>query len=1126
MAGANTTVVAVVANPSTDITWYSDALQNSAVTVQYHSAASFTPYAASKTELHDTLSCTSTTLLAALPATAGYKLTRLYLGLPHDSLILVAEPVPDTLYESLETALTDCGRGDLQLIAASVSQSDVFVAGPSHAIESRLALLQGPGAPVHPVSSSFGSSAAKLRLVHDHLLGVHAVAATEAMSLAARAGLNTNQVYDIIVNAAGNSAAFETRARKILDADSTPHCTLGHTRDKLASFPSLPPATDVVVRARDLRFPLPLASAAEQLFVMASSLGYGALDDSAVVRAYLPHGGGDVIKEATRRPACANELTPTSSPGEIASVGMVGLGAMGQGMAASLLRAGFTVSGFDMNTEAVSKFVSNSAGARGASSAADAMSGAAVVILMVQNAAQADDILFGSGNGADALSDQTVVVLSSTVPPSFVRELAAKLQNLGRGLSLLDAPVSGGVARATNGTLAIICSGEDSSLARSRAVLLAMAGPATNLHAVQGGVGAASSVKLVNQLLAGVHIAAAAEAMALAARLGLPTRAAFEILVQTGAWSWMLANRTGQMLEADWTPHSALAIFVKDLGIVLDEARRLGCYVPIAAAAHTLYVSGAAHGWDGDADAGVVRLWEELSGVSVSDSAQKQQQAETVHSQQRQQPSDRMNPPRLPAAETLRALPPEYDADDVLSSIRRVVNGGGVPTLVILDDDPTGTQTCHDINVLAVWDSDTLAREFRDSPAGFFILTNSRALPSAEARRLIHEICEGVRAAAAAAGKPFEIVLRGDSTLRGHLPDEPEAVEAALGRFDGWVLAPFFSQGGRLTVDDVHYVREGDELVPVSRTPFAQDATFGYRSSNLREYVLEKCGSRFDDGSFVSVTLNDIRLGGPSAVARKLLSVASSPDLVVIVNAVVDADMHVFVAGLLEAERHGRRYLFRTGAAFVSSRLGISAIPPLTPKDLGVAHHPSAAPRRGGLILAGSYVPKTTAQLRRLRERRGPALLHVIELPVPQLIGPDTSAADALVAAAAREASATVVAGKDVLVMTSRTLIRGEDALDSLQVGARVAAALVALLRGVEARPRYVVAKGGITASDAATNALGMRRARVRGQAASGVPLWVCDEETSRHRGVPYVVFPGNVGDEDALADVVEAWAV
>lgn len=649
-------------------------------------------------------------------------------------------------------------------------------------------------------------------------------------------------------------------------------------------------------------------------------------------------------------------------------------------------------------------------------------------------------------------------------------------------------------------------------------------------------------MKLVNQLLAGVHIVAAAEAMAFAARLDLDTQLVFDIFKTSSAWSWMFENRVPQMLDADWTPHSALAIFVKDLGIVLDEAARLNYYAPISSAAHTLYLAGAAHGWTNDSDAGVVRLWE-LLGPSINSKAHDKLEyhtrlACTLTTQNKTtdntinqngaapamySKSDEHNEPqRLLAAPTIASLPSEYHTD-VLGSIQDVVKSGDVPTLVVLDDDPTGTQTCHDIDVLTVWDAATLDSEFQLNPHGFFILTNSRALPSAEARKLIQDICENVSQAAKRANKAFEIVLRGDSTLRGHLPEEPEAAEAALGAFDGWIISPFFAQGGRYTINDVHYVKEGDTLVPASQTQFAADATFGYKNSNLRQYILEKCGSRFNDKSFLSITLQVIREGGPSAVTEKLFSVEADRNRVIIVNAVVESDMHVFVAGLLQAEKRGRRYLYRTGAAFVSSRLGIKGIPPLTMKDLGVI--PVAGERRpGGLVIAGSYVPKTTAQLKALMERLKDKL-QVVELKVPDLIESE-GAADSIIKAAAQSISMKLYAGHDVLVMTSRALIKGDDGISSLNIGSKVAKALVSLLELIDVRPRYIIAKGGITSSDTATKGLKMKRAKVLGQAAPGVPLWRCDEETSRHRGVPFVVFPGNVGTDDTLAEVVEAWAM
>lgn len=669
--------------------------------------------------------------------------------------------------------------------------------------------------------------------------------------------------------------------------------------------------------------------------------------------------------------------------------------------------------------------------------------------------------------------------------------------------------------------LQIICSGTDAAVSRVQEVLLAVTGKPGNLYHVQGGVGAASSIKLVNQLLAGVHITAAAEAMSFAARLGLDARMAFEVVKSSAGCSWMLENRVPQMLNGDSTPHSALAIFVKDLGIVLDEAKRLLCYAPLTSASHTLYISGAARGWSKESDSGVVRLWELTTGISV---ARRAAEEESGRPSQNSTALPEIRP--LPLQTTLDALAPESTVD-AIRIIREYVRGGESPMLVVLDDDPTGTQTCHDINVLMAWDDATLDAEFQSDPSGFFILTNSRALPSADAKVLLVEICTQVKKAAERAGKRVDIVLRGDSTLRGHLPEEPEAVEEVFGSFDGWVVAPFFLQGGRYTIRDVHYVAEGDVLVPASQTPFAQDAVFGYNNSNLRQYVLEKCGPRFDDSSFLSVTLEDIRIGGPAVVARKLETAQPGARTVIIVNAAAESDMHVFVAGLLTATARGRRFLFRTGAAFVSSRLGITGIPPLTPKDLKISLPGTTVSNRstrtGGLIIAGSYVPKTTAQLKYLREARRDKL-HVIELDVQGLIG-GRDAASATVAAAAEDASRVLEGGADVLIMTSRDLITGHDAASSLGIGSRAAQALVELLEKIQVRPRYVISKGGITSSDVATKSLGMKRAKVLGQAAPGVPLWRCDEETSRHVGVPLIVFPGNVGGNMTLAQVVRDWA-
>ncbi|KAK7992817.1 hypothetical protein PG988_001611 [Apiospora saccharicola] len=474
---------------------------------------------------------------------------------------------------------------------------------------------------------------------------------------------------------------------------------------------------------------------------------------------------------------------------------------------------------------------------------------------------------------------------------------------------------------------------------------------------------------------------------------------------------------------------------------------------------------------------------------------------------------------------TLAKLPPPPPAT-LRKQVQTILQdpASKVPILVALDDDPTGTQTCHNIPVLTVWDRATLVSEFRNNTrpggaggGGFFILTNSRALHPGPARALIAEICANLKEAAAEADTRFEIVLRGDSTLRGHFPLEAEAAEDVLGAADAWLLCPFFLQGGRYTIDDVHYVAEGETLVPAGQTPFARDATFGYKSSNLREYVVEKSKGAIPLEKVASLSLETIRAGGAEAVLAQLRDVAKGT--VVVVNAAAEEDVDVVVLALLKAAgSQGKRYLFRTGAAFVSARLGIAPIPPIS------AHQLSLSGDVGGLIIAGSYVPRTTVQLEVLRDRSGEQLTSAV-IDVRSLLRSDEAGSREM-AKALEVAEKEIARGQDVLIMTSRELITGDDEMTSLDIGATVAKALVSFLVGLTTKPRYVIAKGGITSSDMATKGLKMRRAMIVGQAAAGVPLWRCDEASAKWPGLPYVVFPGNVGSDETLFDVVKGWRV
>jgi uncharacterized protein YgbK (DUF1537 family) len=222
------------------------------------------------------------------------------------------------------------------------------------------------------------------------------------------------------------------------------------------------------------------------------------------------------------------------------------------------------------------------------------------------------------------------------------------------------------------------------------------------------------------------------------------------------------------------------------------------------------------------------------------------------------------------------------------------------------------------------------------------------------------------------------------------------------------------------------------------------------------------------------------------------------------------------VLGILKASAQGKKFLFRSAAAFVSARLGISPIPPITARKLQLST------ATGGLIIAGSYVPKTTTQLKALIEVAGDKLMTV-ELNVNKLLENEASRNQEL-SHALEVAESALQQPKDVLVMTSRDLIIGADERSSLDIGSVVAAALVSFLEQLEVKPRYLIAKGGITSSDMATKGLKMKKATVVGQAAPGVPLWRCDEPTSKWPSLPYVVFPGNVGGEYTLAEVVEKW--
>lgn len=433
--------------------------------------------------------------------------------------------------------------------------------------------------------------------------------------------------------------------------------------------------------------------------------------------------------------------------------------------------------------------------------------------------------------------------------------------------------------------------------------------------------------------------------------------------------------------------------------------------------------------------------------------------------------------------------------------------------LAVIDDDPTGTQAVRDIPLIAGWEEPELEWALRNAAPTFAVLTNSRSLDEGQAAAINFEIGERLPAVARRLDVDVRVISRSDSTLRGHFPAEPEALVQGLRHagqvIDCILLCPAFPEAGRITCDDVHWVRQKERLTPVGETEYARDPVFGFSSSNLIDWVHERAGAEANAGS---VTLQDIRGGGPRAIAERLLDLRKQARYV-IANAADPGDLDVLACGLALAEQQGLRVVCRTGPSFLAARAGVATAAPLDGADL-------APPGGRGLLVVGSHTALTTAQLETAQERHA---LATVMLDVEALLGADASRRVAIVSDAAAALGGALAEG-DAALVTSRARSPAEDRASSLRAGAAVADALVKVVRAVVDRQPidWLIAKGGITSHDLAVRALGARRAVVLGQLFPGqVSVWTLGAGSLRP-GLRYVVFPGNVGDELTLSRALD----
>lgn len=436
--------------------------------------------------------------------------------------------------------------------------------------------------------------------------------------------------------------------------------------------------------------------------------------------------------------------------------------------------------------------------------------------------------------------------------------------------------------------------------------------------------------------------------------------------------------------------------------------------------------------------------------------------------------------------------------------------------IVVLDDDPTGVQTVHDISVYTDWTLDSIRKGFEEENSLFFILTNSRGFTVPETTAAHLEIAKNVAAVAKEMNREYIIISRGDSTLRGHYPLETQLLSQVVSEnsgqtIDGEILCFYFKEGGRFTIDNVHYVKYGDELVPAADTEFAKDVTFGYSSSNLTEYVEEKTCGEYLSKDCITISLDMLRAVDLDGIEAKLMAVTDYNKI--ILNAISDYDVKVFSIALHRAMRKGKRFTIRSAAALVKAIGHISNRPLLTREEMVTLKN-----NAGGIIVVGSHTAKTTAQLEELKNI---ADIHFIEMNSDLVLEPGALEKEVDNILVLEEK--LISEGKTVCVSTKRTLLKVENDTPeaALMRSVKISDSLQQCVGRLSVTPAFVVAKGGITSSDVGIKALRVKKAKVLGQIQHGIPVWQTGEE-SLFPGTPYVIFPGNVGDVDTLRKAVE----
>ncbi|MEH1781881.1 MAG: four-carbon acid sugar kinase family protein [Nostoc sp.] len=430
------------------------------------------------------------------------------------------------------------------------------------------------------------------------------------------------------------------------------------------------------------------------------------------------------------------------------------------------------------------------------------------------------------------------------------------------------------------------------------------------------------------------------------------------------------------------------------------------------------------------------------------------------------------------------------------------------PKIIVLDDDPTGSQTVHSCLLLMHWDVDTLRSGLQDDSPIFFVLTNTRSLTPESAASVTKEVCQNLKIALNAEGiDDFLIVSRSDSTLRGHYPIETDAIAQELGPFDAHFLVPAFFEGGRITRDSVHYLIIGGVPTPVHETEFARDSVFSYHHSYLPKYVEEKTQGRISAEAVERFLLADIRAGS----LERLLKLSGNQCAVV--DGETQADLNRFAVDILAAASQGKRFLFRSAASILTA---LAALPPQPIAAENMAQYVRQG--KPGAVIVGSHVKKTTQQLEALLQVEGTV---GIEVNVARLLD-DPNQSAALLTEIQESTRVAHKAGKTPVVYTSRQELNFKDVKTRLEFGEKVSRLLMDIVRGLPFDIGFLISKGGITSNDVLSTGLALTSARLLGQILAGCSMVLTSSDHPQFPDLPVVLFPGNVGDAEALATVYQ----